>query len=116
MADHDQYNKNKSPGRPAKVTPRDLRHLFNKASKRNLSSSELQKTLDLSVSSGRVRQLLRSSKRSKYVKRNSSPRLQKHHFTLRVNFAENHLRNGTDWSQVVFSNEKKFNLDDSDGW
>ena len=29
LADSNKYNKNKSPGRPAKVIPRDLRRLFN---------------------------------------------------------------------------------------
>ena len=60
LADPEGYNTKKRPRRPSKITPRHLRRIFNKASKGNLSFSELQKTLDLSISSGRVRQFLRS--------------------------------------------------------
>ena len=69
LADPEGYNNKKRPGRPSKITPRHLRRLFNKASKGNLSSSELQKTIDIPVSSRRIRQLLNESKRFKYVKK-----------------------------------------------
>ena len=57
LADPEGYNNKKRPGRPSKITSRHLRSLFNKASKGNLSSSELQKTISILVTPMRVRQL-----------------------------------------------------------
>ncbi|RWS07764.1 hypothetical protein B4U79_02459, partial [Dinothrombium tinctorium] len=44
------------------------------------------------------------------------PPLTAVHREARLSFASKHLTDSTDWSTVIFSDEKKFNLDDPDGF
>ena len=53
---------------------------------------------------------------SKYLKRKSAPKLKEEHKCSRMDWAKKHMSFGLKWHQVIFSDEKKFNLDGPDGY
>ena len=60
--------------------------------------------------------ILNNSGRFKYLKRKARPALKQHHIDKRLDWAKTHMSWSTEWSNVVFSDEKKFNLDGPDGF
>ena len=51
-----------------------------------------------------------------YKKRKGQPKLTKLHKKNRLNFATEKIEWDKEWDQIIFSEEKKFNLDGPDGF
>ncbi|OQR89886.1 hypothetical protein ACHHYP_05967 [Achlya hypogyna] len=116
IKDKDTYGVAKSPGRPPRLSSMALRHLFREAGKGRSSCREIVTNLNLPVKHRRVQQLLKKHPEIVYKKRKATPKLTPRHEQARVKFAQDQVTCRRDWTAVIFSDEKKFNLDGPDGW
>lgn len=115
LNDPQDYGKMVSTGRPKVITPsigqRIKRVVMNDPS---CSSSDVIRGTGIEVSKRTVQRFLKSTDFS-YKKKLHAPRMTQAHKNARVTFAHLHQTWSADWRRVVFSDEKKFNLDGPDG-
>jgi len=109
------YDQKNPGGRPKKLSPRDIRRIIKEGSNKATSTLDIKRSLKLDVSKTTIWRALRSSNLLQYRKLKTIPRLTDAHKTARVGSASFWLESGFDWTNVVFSDEKKFNQDGLDG-
>lgn len=115
LKDPNRYVARKKRGIRRKLSKQARRRLIRGASNQITSASKLQRSLQLNVSVRRVQQLLQSAPHLQYRKMRSVPWMTDRHLQERAEWARSHMQWNDEWSDVIFTDEKKFNFDGPDG-
>lgn len=97
-----------------KLSNRDRNRILIEAKTNRLNATEIREKLQLPVTPQHIGLVLRKSGEVKWRKPLKKPLLKPHHRVARLNFSKNHMTWSREWDQVIFSDEKKFNLDGPD--
>jgi len=105
-----------STGRKRKLDPRTVRNVRRHGSNQVTSAGKIRRELDLDCSDSTVLRVLGNSGYLAYEKKQTKPAINEDNVAQRLAFAEAHVQWDNQWNLVVFSDEKKFNLDGPDGF
>ena len=89
------------------MKPRDRGNLKRIASNSSLSAKEIKNTLNLPIRERGVQQILASDPNLQYKKMKTSPVLTKRHQENRLKWCNERIYWDDEWSQIVWSDEKK---------
>lgn len=109
------YGKNRPTHGNSKLSKRQRSDIFMLAAKNKHTCSQIKSELSLPITTRRVQQILHDSDRFLWRKMLRKPALTKAHKEQRLAFAKQHMAWGEKWRNIIFSDEKKFNLDGPDG-
>jgi len=112
----ESYGTKKRAGRPKKLTDAGKRRILREVINGNLGSASIVKALQLPVKARRVRQVLQDAEHLRYKRMQRTPAMKERHEKERESWAVEKVSwSVSKWSQIVWSDEKKFNLDGPDG-
>lgn len=109
------YNAKKRSGRPPKLSAHDKRRIKREITRGGSSCSQVKRELGLDVSKTTIWREVKSHGTFQYRKRKCAPFMTPAHKTRRVQWAVERAHWTSQWHSVIFSDEKKFNLDGPDG-
>ena len=112
----DTYGKKNAGGRPKALSSLAERRVWRLASTGNYSTREIKKTMSLNVCQKTIYNTIRKSGRFMYTAKWAKPQLLQEHKIQRLNFGHQVMSWDNQWLEVIFSDEKKWNLDGPDGW
>lgn len=95
---------------------REKRRIFREASNKTISCGQIKSKLNLRVTRQTVWETLRANENIKFMKKKKKPHLKEVHKAKRIEWARNKIGWDEKWKNIVFSDEKKFNLDGPDGF
>ena len=96
--------------------PRTIKKICQLASNKVITCNIIKSIVKCNASRETIGRYLRSSGNLKYLKKQKKPPLSQEHKINRLNFVKSHVGWDDKWNQVIFSDEKKFNLDGPDGF
>ena len=112
----ENYAQKTSPGRPQVLTPKDKRRILKEANNKIISTAKIKHNLELNCSRQTVWRVVNGCEHLQRKKKRSRPALKDRHKSARLQWAKEHMNWTKEWDQVIFSDEKKFNLDGPDGY
>lgn len=116
LASKDKIQRKKRCGRPRSTSKRDDRRIRLMASHQGLSLRSIKLMSGLKVSKDTIHRRIRNSPNLILKKMAKKPALTARHKIKRLEWAKKHMSFGSKWFSVIFSDEKKWNLDGPDGW
>lgn len=114
LKNRENYGKIKHTGRPSSVSTAEKRLLIRSAANSFKSAKQLKAENNSSVGIRRVQQILSGSPHLKHKKMKRKPMLSPANIEGRKKFALDHIHWTNQWRKIIFSDEKKFNLDGPD--
>ena len=106
----------RSCGRKRKLSPQDERLIARHASNQQVSANQIIEDLDLDVSKATIIRCLDRQEHLEYKHYRKRPKLAAENVSDRKAFAQGHITWQNQWKNIIFSDEKAFNLDGPDGW
>lgn len=110
------YGKKRVGRTKCAISDRERRRILKEASNSTLSARQIKAKLNVNASLRTVQRTIKKCPHLKRMKLRRKPALKQHHKRARMEFAEKHIRWTNEWNNVVFTDEKKFNLDGPDGY
>ena len=107
----------KDMGRPKVLSERDQRHISKLALQDQMSVRKIQASLPTQVGHATIHRAIKAHFFITYDKMVRKPRLTETDKQARMEFCRDHMSwTNRQWGKVIFSDEKKWNLDGPDGF
>ncbi|KAI5149261.1 hypothetical protein ENBRE01_0794 [Enteropsectra breve] len=103
-------------GRKKLIGPKTAKRLIKLASNKNISCKKLKEAIGFKGSEKTILRALHDSEILKFAKLRGKPVLTIDHKKNRFDFALKYINWEEQWNFMIFSDEKKFNLDGPDGF
>lgn len=112
----DEYGTKEKSGRLRVLSDRCKRRIQDLASNSTLCVRDIKTKVNTNASYSTVLRAIHANSNLVFKKMKQTPKLTEKHKEKRLNYAIEHIYWKKEWRQVVFSDEKKFNLDGPDGF